>query len=182
MGNRAIVVFVEGTIKEPSEISPQIYLHWNGGPDSVLAFLREMERRGYTRMDYASARFVQVVGEFMRGMGEEMRNDGLSLGLFGEPKDLKPETLEQISHGDNGVYLVTIGKGGDTFIVTRPMDADSQVVIDMKKPETIDEYLKKYGSINMTEGYKDQPLKQYQGILEFFVAQEKQLRAYKEEK
>ena len=62
MGNRAIVIFKDG-----EEYSPHVYLHWNGGIESVAAFLTEMNRRGWHRTDYAAARFCQVVGEFFSG-------------------------------------------------------------------------------------------------------------------
>ena len=40
MGNRAAVVFTKG-----EEISPAVYLHNNGGPESIYSFLAELNRR-----------------------------------------------------------------------------------------------------------------------------------------
>jgi hypothetical protein len=37
MGNRAYVVFESG-----NERSPAIYLHWQGGPESIYAFLHAL--------------------------------------------------------------------------------------------------------------------------------------------
>ncbi len=37
MGNRAYVVFESG-----KERSPAVYLHWNGGPESIYAFLHAL--------------------------------------------------------------------------------------------------------------------------------------------
>ena len=63
MGNRAIVIFSD---KEEKNILPAVYLHWNGGPESIYAFLDELDRRkvGDNR-HYETARFIQIVGEFM---------------------------------------------------------------------------------------------------------------------
>lgn len=73
MGNRCEVHF------KNDDDQHVIYLHWNGGPESVVAFLETMRERKWDRMDYASARFVSVVGEFFDADGN---GDGCSLGLF----------------------------------------------------------------------------------------------------
>ena len=82
MGNRAIVAGIDN--KE------QVYLHWNGGRDSVQAFLRYCELKGYGGFDdsYGKARFCQVVGNFFGG--------GLSLGVVSN----------QTGCDDNGVFIV----------------------------------------------------------------------------
>ena len=60
MGNRATVIF-----QAQDTISPAIYLHWNGGPESVYQFLDELDRRKVRGdADYEAARFVKIVGEF----------------------------------------------------------------------------------------------------------------------
>lgn len=102
MGNRAIVIFKESE----KEFGPQIYLHWNGGVESIMAFITEMERRGHLRNDcsYATARFICVVGDFFRQMGKDYSDTGLSLGIYEPPH---PATFEKISHGDNGVFVVS---------------------------------------------------------------------------
>jgi len=103
MGNRAVVIF---THKE--HYSPCIYLHWNGGPESVYGFLEELERRGAVRfgdVSYAAARFVQVAGEFFDIDG----HGALSLGVWNGPEPGSPDkadTFLDIDPGDNGVYLV----------------------------------------------------------------------------
>lgn len=84
MGNRAI-------IKAKGNDNKAVYLHWNGGRDSVEAFLKYCELRDFRDFedDYGMARFCQVVGNYF---GE----DGLSIGVT--------DSVE--SHGDNGVYVV----------------------------------------------------------------------------
>ena len=89
MGNRAVIAF--GT-KQTAKFG--IYLHWNGGRDSVEAFLDAarhlMKSRGPDRT-YGPARLVQVIGNFMGGC--------LSVGL-GSLDDL------DCDNGDNGTYYV----------------------------------------------------------------------------
>lgn len=98
MGNRGNVIFTAG-----ERVSPCVYLHWNGGPESVYRFLDELDvREVRCDADYEAARFVQVVGEFFMP-------DQLSLGIVGGPRG--GITLESV-HGvytdpsDNGFYVV----------------------------------------------------------------------------
>lgn len=101
MGNRANVVFVAG-----ERISPCIYLHWNGGPESVYSMLEELDRRGVRAdAEYEAARFVQLYGEFMDG---RKRLGGLSLGIMAGPKEITPEGLGEVftDTGDNGFYVI----------------------------------------------------------------------------
>lgn len=89
MGNRAIV--------KPEGKNIGVYLHWNGGVDSVTAFLKYCELKGYRSFSddsYGVARFCQVVGNFFGG--------GLSLGL---ETDIY-ETEECAEWIDNGIYVV----------------------------------------------------------------------------
>ena len=99
MGNRAHVFFSK------EKHSPGVYLHWNGGPESVLAFLRVMRDRGWTRMDYdyASARFAAVAVEFFDLEGD---CEGLSVGLYPYSGKVKDYVFN-----DNGVYFVTFENG-----------------------------------------------------------------------
>ena len=86
MGNRAFVIF-----EEDGEISPAVYLHWNGGPESVYPFLDELDRRD-VRPDiaYAPARFIAVVAEFM----DQEHYTGLSLGVMNGPEFITAAALE----------------------------------------------------------------------------------------
>ena len=83
MGNRAVVIFKE-------EPSVGVYLHWNGGPESILAFLQDMsEQEKECRGPVA---FIQTVANFFDF-------DGLSVYLG------VPESLDR-DNGDNGTYHV----------------------------------------------------------------------------
>ena len=90
MGNRAVVT-LQGN-------DTGVYLHWNGGPESVLAFVEVCKQRGYRTPAaddfYALARFIGVCHEFFRG--------GLSLGVA-------PLGSCDTDNGDNGVYILGPG-------------------------------------------------------------------------
>lgn len=110
MGNRAVVT-VEG-----SKVG--VYLHWNGGPESVTAFLRAAKalkvRDPLDDSSYFYARFVQIVANFFGGT--------TSVGLDAL------DTLDT-DNGDNGVY--TVGKG---FEITK---SDSKAPVDAQKESAI---------------------------------------------
>lgn len=105
MGNRANVIFVDINGKNPS---PCVYLHWNGGAESIYAFLDELDRRR-VRVDqcYECARFAHVVGEFFDR--ESISNS--SLGIANSPKKIDAETLSKIKtdNSNNGFYIVYRG-------------------------------------------------------------------------
>ena len=84
MGNRAV-------IKAKGNNNKAVYLHWNGGKDSIEAFLKYCELRGFRSFndDYGIARFCQVVSNFFGA-------DGSSIGI----------TDHVESQGDNGVYVI----------------------------------------------------------------------------
>lgn len=88
MGNRAVIAL--GT--KPSSIG--IYLHWNGGPESVKAFLdatRTLMRSRGGDDCYGPARLIQVIGNYLGGT--------LSLGI-GQLHRL------DTNNDDNGTYVV----------------------------------------------------------------------------
>lgn len=101
MGNRGTVVFTDGK----GVFSPAVYMHWNGGPESVYGFLAELDRRK-VRADqcYEAARLCQLVGEFF----DHDAAGGTSLGISNGPASDDPEELVliQTDLGDNGLYLV----------------------------------------------------------------------------
>lgn len=71
-----------------------VYLHWNGGKDSVEAFLLYCKLKGYRCPEndcYGWARLCQVIGNFFGGE--------LSLGI---------DTYDRLDcdNGDNGVYII----------------------------------------------------------------------------
>lgn len=90
MGNRAVI-----TTKENFENNGVgVYLHWNGGYDSVSAFLKYCELKGYRSPDrdnYGWARLCQVVGNFFGG--------STSLGI---------DVVNKLDcdNYDNGVYII----------------------------------------------------------------------------
>lgn len=62
MGNTAIIKFEDYRRTSQTEV----YLHWNGGPESVVAFL-DYTKQHVRLGDYFIARFVQVIGNFFGG-------------------------------------------------------------------------------------------------------------------
>jgi len=90
MGNRAVI-----TTKENFENNGVgVYLHWNGGYDSVSAFLKYCELKGYRTPDkdnYGWARLCQVIGNFFGG--------STSIGI---------DVVNKLDcdNYDNGVYII----------------------------------------------------------------------------
>ena len=93
MGNRAVIQF---------ESMPEvgIYLHWNGGPESVLAFLHETRDRGGRSGDtqYAFAALVGVITDLLHERSGNS-HDLSSVGVG--PID----SLDQNNY-DNGVFVI----------------------------------------------------------------------------
>lgn len=90
MGNRAIIQTKESYENE----GIGIYLHWNGGRDSVEGFLKYCELKGYRPPDYDNygwARLCQVIGNFFGG--------GYSIGIDNFTKDAG-------EYQDNGTYII----------------------------------------------------------------------------
>lgn len=86
MGNRAVITTEEEKIG--------VYLHWNGGRDSVEAFLaacKELEHRPPETCCFGWARLCQVIGNYFGGT--------LSVGI---------DTLDNLDcdNGDNGMYII----------------------------------------------------------------------------
>lgn len=105
MGNRATVIFTDG-----QDYSPAVYLHWNGGPESIYGFLAELDRRGIrTDLDYQPARFIHIIGDYMDN--SDYGADGLSLGVSNGPTPAEVDTaaaggLNHWDPGDNGIFIV----------------------------------------------------------------------------
>lgn len=94
-----------------------VYLHWNGGRDSVEAFLKYCELKGYRSPDkdsYGWARLCQVIGNFFGG--------GNSIGI---------DTLWHLDrdNGDNGVYIIEGWKIVDRYY----FDGTEQHGYDLKE-------------------------------------------------
>lgn len=69
MGNRAVITASKSKdVKNSNDIG--VYLHWNGGRDSVEAFLTYCELKGYrspSSDNYGWARLCQVIGNWLGG-------------------------------------------------------------------------------------------------------------------
>lgn len=85
MGNRAVITTPKKDLA--------LYLHWNGGRDSVEPLLKYCELQGYrppSSDNYGWARMAQVMGNFFGG--------ALSLGI---------DSFKRLGdQGDNGVYII----------------------------------------------------------------------------
>lgn len=90
MGNRAII--------KPANKNIGVYLHWNGGPDSVEAFLEYCRLKGHHSFtdDYGLARFCQVVGNYFGGTC----SIGIETEVYDSEKRVEGWCL------DNGLYVV----------------------------------------------------------------------------
>ena len=95
MGNRAVLVWKDRN-GHYDDSTIGVYLHWNGGRDSVEAFLAYCKACGFrspSEDSYGVARFVQVVANFFGSSG-----GGLSIGV---------DRIDRLDadNGDNGVYV-----------------------------------------------------------------------------
>ncbi len=91
MGNRAVITTPEF---EKDDSTTGIYLHWNGGRDSIEAFLTYCKLRGFRppeQDNYGMARLTQVIANYFGGE--------LSIGID------KCNQLD-CDNFDNGVYLI----------------------------------------------------------------------------
>lgn len=96
MGNRAVIAFGPNA---PDTVG--IYVHWNGGPESILAFMeaaKQLKVRDPLDDNYGVARIAQIIANYFGGT--------TSIGL-GKLSELDTD------NGDNGVYIVHEG-----FVVT----------------------------------------------------------------
>lgn len=85
MGNRAVVQFGKGSD------ALGIYLHWNGGEESVQAFLDAAKHYEVRTDDYGVARLTQIICNFFGGT--------LSVGVS------LAKNLDR-DNGDNGTFIV----------------------------------------------------------------------------
>ena len=87
MGNRAVITTPERKVG--------LYIHWNGGRDTVEPLLRYCELKGYrdpSKDDYGWARMCQVLGNFFGG------TNCVGIGPY--------TTDERMDPGDNGIYVI----------------------------------------------------------------------------
>ena len=90
MGNRAVIAFVNDEGKKDKN-SVGIYLHWNGGRDSVEGFLQTAKDYELRSGSYGVARLTQIIANGLGGT--------LSLGV---------DLLKNLDcdNYDNGVYWI----------------------------------------------------------------------------
>lgn len=93
MGNRAIIKGKNSNLG--------VYVHWNGGYESVYAFTQYCKMKRYRSPEkdsYGIARLAQVIGNFFGGT--------LSVGIHVFPEDMIELTKEKVDDLwlDNGVY------------------------------------------------------------------------------
>ena len=93
MGNRAVITASKSKdVKKSQDIG--VYVHWNGGRDSVEAFLKYCELKKYRSPsddNYGWARLCQVIGNYFGGT--------TSVGID------RCERLDCDNY-DNGVYII----------------------------------------------------------------------------
>lgn len=93
MGNRAVITTCRSPfVAESDDLG--VYVHWNGGRDSVTAFLTYCKMQGYRAPEidnYGWARLCQVIGNFFGG--------SMSVGID-KCRNLDCENF------DNGVYVI----------------------------------------------------------------------------
>tara|TARA_R110000782_G_scaffold30912_1_gene76694 strand:+ start:733 stop:1152 length:420 start_codon:yes stop_codon:yes gene_type:complete len=90
MGNRAVIAIKQKNIEIAN--TPCIYLHWNGGRDSVEGFLEthhKLGMRGAEDATYALARLTQIIanaigGELSVGVGiySQLDTDNYDNGVY----------------------------------------------------------------------------------------------------
>lgn len=90
MGNRAVITMsTSDDVHNSRDVG--IYLHWNGGRDSVEAFLTYCRLRGFRSDDYGMARLAQIIGNYFGG--------GLSIGV-------DQCCRLDCDNWDNGTYII----------------------------------------------------------------------------
>ena len=103
MGNRAVIAFQREELTFLASDTVGIYLHWNGGSESVEAFLTAAKELGVRPDDYGVARLCQIIGNWFGGT--------LSIGIG------KCRTLDT-DNGDNGTYVVDLKNHGWKIVKT----------------------------------------------------------------
>lgn len=103
MGNRAVITTAENLEKDGVELQNRtdkigIYLHWNGGLDSIQAFLTYAKMQGIRSPiddNYGWARLCQIIANYFT----EKPQDVLSIGI---------DMLNNVDcdNIDNGVYCI----------------------------------------------------------------------------
>lgn len=114
MGNRALIMALDSK-GQLDEIA--IYLHWDGSPNQVKAFLAYCKMMKYRSPDWDSYGWAQLIKTIGNFIDENEKSNGLSIGVCSvsdawrglkqKPGTLNKKVLDAVSLGDNGVYLIT---------------------------------------------------------------------------
>ena len=151
MGNRAVITnWVAGETQEQFESGKNprigIYVHWNGGRDSIEAFLMYCKMKEYrmpTCDNYGWARLCQVIANFFGG--------STSVGI---------DMVEHLDcdNYDNGVYLINgwtiveryyyVGEEQQQYNMLEMLEEidNSMPKSEQLGKEKIEELLQKYGT------------------------------------
>jgi hypothetical protein len=132
MGNRAVITTSKATnVANSKDIG--VYLHWNGGRDSVEAFLKYCELKGFRSPEvdnYGWARLCQVIANYFVG-------SGLSVGI---------DTCDHLDckNWDNGTYIIE----GWKIVDRKYFDGQEQdnyklvdMLIDINKCQPVNEQI-----------------------------------------
>lgn len=115
MGNRAVITTEDRRIG--------IYVHWNGGRNSIVGFLTFCKLKGYrdpSDDNYGWARLCQCIGNF-----------------FGEECDVGIDTLDHLDcdNWDNGMYIIK------NWEIIGKEYSHSDETVDMKAVRKMVEYI-----------------------------------------
>lgn len=127
MGNRCVITTPQRKVG--------LYLHWNGGRDTVEPLLKYCELKGYrapSSDEYGWARMCQVMGNFLGG------TTSIGIGAYSDDEHMDP--------GDNSIYVIDgwkiVDRIGlyDGFVEQHEWDFD-EIIRDMDRCMPADERL-----------------------------------------
>lgn len=129
MGNRTVITTDRDSLDVAKSDEIGVYLHWNGGRDSVEAFLAYCKLKNYRKPEednYGWARLCQVIGNFFGGSTSIGIDRCCRLGC---------------KNGDNGVYIIKDWEiVGRRYMCRAEQNIhdlfESLVVIDNAQPES----------------------------------------------
>lgn len=131
MGNRAVITLAPFGLDNIG-----IYVHWNGGPESIAGFLGAAKRMGMRSPEddpsYAMARLTQIIANYFGG--------STSIGI-GRVRDL------DYDNGDNGTYLI----GGDWEILGREFFGEDGPIDNDRRKRIEDEVVHKTEMLTTTQ-------------------------------
>lgn len=108
MGNRAAIYFQDYDRDGQEQPAIGLYMHYNGGPESIYAFTKELatyanSQRGgngspQVSTDAMAVRFIQLTTNFMNGT----KSDFLNVYMVADPGSPKENRIET----ENDVYVI----------------------------------------------------------------------------